>query len=434
MPPDTYTFPFVLKVVTRLSAIRWGTQIHCQTLLTGLDYDVHVVIALVQMYSSCGCLGDAHQLFDGVNFRNVALWNAMIAGYAKVGEVDKARGLLEHMPQCHRNVISWTCVIAGYAQMDRPNEAIEVFRRMQLENVEPDEIAMLAVLSACADLGALQLGEWVHNYVGNRGLNQTVPLKNALIDMYAKSGKIGKAFQIFEDMKNKSVVTWTTMISGFALHGLGREAIEMFSRMQRDGVKPNDITFIAILSACAHVGLVKLCVWCFNTMRSTYGIKPKVEHYGCLIDSLGRAGFLHEAQELVRRMPFEANAAVWGSLLAASNIHRDLELGVCALQHLIKLEPYNSGNYVLLCNMYSSLGRWDESRMARKMMRDKDVKKMPGGSFIELNNRVYEFIAGDTSHPQFSMIEELLFGVDGKLKMIEYPQRDSVGSYEFDMV
>lgn len=388
------------------------------------------------MYSSCGCVSDARTLFDGAAafafaFWDVALWNAMIAGYAKSGDVDNARHLFELMPPRIRNVISWTALIAGYAKVNRPHEAITIFRRMQLENVQPDEISMLAALSACAHLGALHLGEWIHNYIEKHEFRKLVSLNNALIDMYAKSGNITKALQVFENTKCKTVVTWTTMIAGLALHGLGREAVEMFAQMERAKIKPNDITFIAILSACSHGRLVEIGHWYFSIMVSKYRIKPKIVHYGCMIDLLARAGYLQEAHELVRQMPFEANAAIWGSLLAASNIHGDAELGQHALQHLIMLEPHNSGNYALLSNVYGSLGRWNESGMLRKVMRDTGVKKTPGRSSIEVNNRVHEFIAGDKSHFECTRIYEVLYKIFRQLKLAGHLQQDFGELLEF---
>ncbi|WRX31928.1 Pentatricopeptide repeat - like 10 [Theobroma cacao] len=429
--PDSYSFPFALKAVVDLQALRFGTQIHSQTVCAGLNANIYVATALIQMYSSCACVSDARKLFDQLtsvsrSIQDVALWSATIAGYAKVGNPDAAWDLLERMPQTQTNaeavMVCWTTVIAGYAQMDRPNEAIAVFRRMQLENVKPDEIAMLAVLTACAHLGAIQflLGECIHGYIHKHGFNQMIPLKNALIEMYAKSGDICKALQVFENLNHKTVITWTTIISALAFHGLGTLALQMFSRMERAQVQPNDITFIAVLSACTHVGLVDLGGCFFNTMSSRYGIQPKIQHYGCMIDLLGRAGYLREALELVSRMPFKPNAAIWGSLLAASNIHADAELGELALLHLVELEPWNSGNYALLSNIYASGGRWDKSVITRKMMRDQGVPKMPGRSFIQVSNRAHEFIAGDVSHPQYDRIHGILFNLNEQLKIVHH--------------
>ncbi|KAL9283637.1 Pentatricopeptide repeat-containing protein [Arabidopsis thaliana] len=410
--PDTFTFPFVLKIAVRVSDVWFGRQIHGQVVVFGFDSSVHVVTGLIQMYFSCGGLGDARKVFDEMLVKDVNVWNALLAGYGKVGEMDEARSLLEMMPCWVRNEVSWTCVISGYAKSGRASEAIEVFQRMLMENVEPDEVTLLAVLSACADLGSLELGERICSYVDHRGMNRAVSLNNAVIDMYAKSGNIIKALDVFECVNERNVVTWTTIIAGLATHGHGAEALAMFNRMVKAGVRPNDVTFIAILSACSHVGWVDLGKRLFNSMRSKYGIHPNIEHYGCMIDLLGRAGKLREADEVIKSMPFKANAAIWGSLLAASNVHHDLELGERALSELIKLEPNNSGNYMLLANLYSNLGRWDESRMMRNMMKGIGVKKMAGESSIEVENRVYKFISGDLTHPQVERIHEILQEMD----------------------
>lgn len=359
------------------------------------------------MYSHFGDgILDARKVFDEMSMRDVMSWDAMIAGYAKVGDVWNVMELFESMPE--RNVISWTSVIAGYAHADRPCKAIEIFRRMQFAGVNPDEVVMLVVLSACSQLGAFEFGIWVHDYIGKNGLCKTLPLNNALIDMYAKSGNMDKALEVFENMKQRCVVTWTTIIRGLAAHGLGREALDMFSRMERARIKPNDITFVAILSACSHVGFVREGQCFFRMMEARFGILPKVEHYGCMVDLLGRSGFLEEAEELVKKMPLKANAAIWGSLLAASRVHGDVVLAEKSLHHLIMLEPHNSGNYILLSNMYASQGRWDESGIVRKVMKDAGVRKVPGASSIEISKRFYEFTSGEKSHPQFEMVDKVL--------------------------
>ncbi|XLR50769.1 hypothetical protein HN51_001479 [Arachis hypogaea] len=421
--PDSYSFPFVLKAVLCLVdspiALSLASQIHSQAVAAGLNSHHEVAASLVRVYSSCGRLSCIRKLFDEVplSSRYTSLWNAILAAYAKVGDMTTAHDLFESMPEKDRNVVSWTTLVSGYLQKHNPNEAIALFRRMQIHRVQPDEIAILAVLSACADLGALELGEWIHNFIEKHKMHKTVPLCNALIDMYAKSGNISRALHVFENMKHKTVVTWTTMIAGFAFHGLGKEALHMFSCMENAQVKPNQVTFIAILSACSHVGFLGLSRRYFSSMRSKYGIEPKVEHYGCMIDLLGRAGYLQEAKDLVSQMPFEANAAIWGSLLAGATRYGNAGLAAEALHHLIKLEPHNSGNYSLLSNTYASLGRWSEARMVRKAMRDTGVEKMPGVSFIEVNNKVYEFIAGDKSGIYFVDICDVLHSINGQLKM-----------------
>ncbi|GAB4841585.1 hypothetical protein Ancab_022299 [Ancistrocladus abbreviatus] len=423
--PDSYSFPFVLKAAVRLSAVDVGKQVHAQAIRVGFESDVHVGTALVQMYSSAGLVFDGRRVFDEMAVTDVALWNAMVAGYVSNGDIDGARKVFEVMPE--RNVISWTTLVCGYVNVNRPSEAIGIFRRMQLKGVEPDQIAMLAALSACADLGALELGDWIHNYIDKYGLCRTVSLNNALIDMYVKSGNIVKAFEIFENMEHRSIVTWTTMIAGFAFHGLGREALETFFRMERDRVMPNEITFIAILSACSHVGLVELGWLYFNNMNAVYGMKPKIEHYGCMVDLLGRAGHLKEAEDLVMRMPFDANAAIWGSILAAARVHGDAELAVRALCHLSQMEPGHSGNYALLSNTYAALGRWTEAGMVRKLMRDSGIKKMQGGSSVEVNNTIHDFAAADISHPKATKVKELLIQIIWQSKLTGFEQMEYEG-------
>nr|GFA70294.1 hypothetical protein [Tanacetum cinerariifolium] len=347
----------------RDSGVCLGKWVHCESIVFGLDCDVNVGLWLVKMYASFGCVKDARKVFDGMRVRDVAVWNAMVSGYCKA------------------------------------SEAVDVFRRMRVGGVKPDEVTMVAVLSACAQLGALELGEWVHGYINEHNLRKSVSFNNALIDMYAKSGNIKKAMEVFENMKDRCVITWTTVIAGLALHGFGKEALEIFSRMEKSHVKPNDVTLIAVMSACSHSGLVKSGRWYFNKLLPKYGIKPRIEHYGCMIDLLGRAGCLSEAQELLKQMPFEPNAAIWGSLLAASRLYGNVELGEKALEQLVKLEPNNSGNFLLLSNIYATEGHWSESGSIRKVMRDNGVKKMSGASCIELNSRVHDFVSGNGSHP-----------------------------------
>lgn len=418
---DSYSFPFALKAATWLLDVNVGNQIHGQVIKSGFVAEIHTGIATVKMYSAGGWMEDARQVFDEMSSSNdVALWNAMAAGYAGARDMDHAMQLFENMPE--RNVISWTTMISGYVHVNQPNKAIEIFLRMRAEDVKLDEVALLAALSACADLGMLELGYWIHEFIDEHNLYKSVPLHNALIDMYVKSGNIRRALEVFESMEHKNVVTWTTMITGLAFHGLGREALGMFSRMEISGARPNDITFIGVLSACSHVGFVELGHSYFESMSSKYGVVPKIQHYGCMVDLLGRAGCLDEAEDLVKKMPFHTNAALWGSLLAAARLHGNYVLAAKALGCLSVLEPDNSGNYSLLSNTYAGLGRWNEARLVRKTMRSSSVKKLPGGSSIEVNNAVFNFVAGYVSYPDAKRIYEALRGINRQCKMEAYEQ------------
>ncbi|KAF8661594.1 hypothetical protein HU200_057016 [Digitaria exilis] len=395
-------------------------QLHSLLLRAGLAAsDAHVSASLIQAYCACGRVSAARGVFDEMRERDVVAWNVMIAGYVKSGDLVSARELFDVMPE--RNVVSWTTVIGAYAQMKQPEEALEVFRRMQVEEgIEPDGVALLSVLSACGDLGAVDLGEWVHMFVVRRGLFQKIPLMNAIIDMYVKCGCIKKAVEVFEGMEEKSVVTWTTLIAGFALHGLGLQAVEMFCRMERENVVPNDVTFLALLSACSHVGLTDLGRWYFNVMVSQYGMKPRVEHYGCMVDILGRAGCLAEAQDLVQEMPFKANAAIWGALLSAARTHGHTGLGEQALLHLIELEPHNSGNYILLSNIYAEQERWNDVRELRKAMKERGLRNVPGASSIEIDGMVHEFTSRDGSHPILHRICKVLCEINTTMKSVGF--------------
>lgn len=413
--PDSYSFPFALRAAARLPGVEPGRQVHCQAIGAGFGSDVHVATALVQFYSASGRLSDARRVFEEMSSSGfLPLWNAMVAGFVTAGEADFAAELFERMPV--RDVISWTTLIAGFSQLKRPKEAIEIFRRMQLEGPNPDEIAMSALLSACAELGTLELGERACGYIIKYGLRWTTPINNALIDMYAKSGKIDEAVQVFEGMKRKSVISWTTMIAGLAVNGMGREALEMFNRMERSQVPPNEVTFLAVLSGCCHSRLVESGFQIFKMMRSKYSIEPKIGHFGCMIDLLGRGGLLQGAVEMLENMPFEANAAIWGSLLAAARTHGDIDLARRTLERLVVLEPENSGNFALLSNLYAGVGRWDDSGMVRKALRDIETKKKPGWSSIELDGEVHEFMAEDGSHGLSGILYEVQSQINGQLK------------------
>ncbi|KAJ8574005.1 hypothetical protein K7X08_010516 [Anisodus acutangulus] len=431
---DTYSIPFVLNAVTYLITFR---QIHCEAILSGLNNDVHVATSVVRGYSNFGCISDARKVFDEMPNRHLGLWNAMIAGYVKASDMDTAKYLFDDMRE--KNVVSWTTMIAGYAQGNQFSQAIGAFQKMMSVEVgaKPDEVTMLAVLSACAHLGENELGEWIHSYIIKHRLRRTVSLNNTLIDMYAKSGNVKKAVEVFESMETRSVVTWSTVISALAVNGYGREALNMFSRMEMVGIRPNSVTLIAVLCACSHAGLVEEGRLYFKTMEEKHGISPDIRHYGCMVDLLGRAGHLDEAANMVKTMPFEANAVIWGSLLAAARKQGHVELGEEALQHLTEVEPHNSGNYSLVSNTYAALGRWNEARVARTIMRDTGVKKLPGGSFIKVKNRVYYFYSGDRSHSQCENIFRVLSQLNRVSKTVlhehwEYEELLDAGNLQGD--
>ncbi|PKA66156.1 Pentatricopeptide repeat-containing protein [Apostasia shenzhenica] len=361
-------------------------------------------VTLISVLTACGRLGvldlgewiAGHVQENGLS-GNRNLVTSLVDMYAKCGQVDKARELFDEMPV--RDVVAWSAMISGYCQWNRCREALELFHKMQIAGVEPNEVTMVSVLSSCAVLGALETGKWVHSYVKRRRLPVTVNLGTAIVDFYAKCGFITTALETFEKMQQKNSWSWTVIIQGLASNGQGKEAVKFFNLMLEEGFLPNDLTFIAVLSACSHSGLVDEGIQFFYNMSSVYSIQPRIEHYGIIVDLLGRAGRIQEAYDFVKEMPLEPNAVIWRTLLASCKIHKNVTIGEESSHQLAKLELRNSGDYILLSNIYASVGRCGDAMKLRNRMRENGIKKTPGCSSIEVDGVVYEFFAEDSTHP-----------------------------------
>ncbi|CBI29005.3 unnamed protein product, partial [Vitis vinifera] len=330
------------------------------------------------------------------------------------GKRDDAFGLFSEMP-C-RDVVSWNSMLACYAQCGKPNEALALFDQMRAVGVKPTEATVVSLLSACAHLGALDKGLHLHTYINDNRIEVNSIVGTALVDMYAKCGKISLATQVFNAMESKDVLAWNTIIAGMAIHGHVKEAQRLFKEMKEAGVEPNDITFVAMLSACSHAGMVDEGQKLLDCMSSSYGIEPKVEHYGCVIDLLARAGLLEEAMELIGTMPMEPNPCALGALLGGCRIHGNFELGEMVGKRLINLQPCHSGRYILLSNIYAAAKKWDDARKVRNLMKVNGISKVPGVSVIELKGMVHRFVAGDWSHPESNKIYEKLNEIHTRLK------------------
>eukprot|EP01018_Ginkgo_biloba_P026248 Gb_03927 [translate_table: standard] len=424
--PNPDTFACILSACANVAALNAAKELHEDTIRSGFQYDVFVGSALVDMYAKCGSIKNARDVFDKMLDRNVVSWNAMIAGYTEYGQVGEAIKLFQEMPE--QNVVSWNVMIAGYAHNGYFNEALKLFQQMQLTGVKPnsdtfasvlqacaslaslclgmkpDSETFASVLPACANLAALHKGKEVHEDIIRSGFQTDIFLENAIVDLYTKCGNIKDAHKAFHKMPRKNVVSWTAMIVGYAMHGFGKEALELFDQMQQSGMKPDHVTFVGILSACCNAGLVDDGWQHFDRMSRDYCISPSVEHYCCMVNLLGRAGRLDEAQDFINKMPITPDAAVWGSLLGSCRIHTNMKLGVQVAEQILELNSERAMHYVLLSNMYAAAGRWDDVEKVRKIMKDRRVKKMPGCSWIEVNNKVYAFLVGDRSHPQTQKI------------------------------
>ncbi|KAJ7298442.1 hypothetical protein O6H91_Y582200 [Diphasiastrum complanatum] len=385
--PDNVTFVLLLKACASLAALEQGKQLHSDIIKRGFQSDVIVGSALVDMYAKCGCTEDARELFTSTSERDVVSWNAMIDGYAQNG---------------------------------LGKEALALYDQMKQEGMQPDLITFVVLLKACASLAALEQGKQLHSDIIKRGFQSDVIVGSTLVDMYAKCGCTEDARELFNNMSERNVVSWTAMIAGYAQNGLGKEALALFEQMQREGLTPNEVTYICVLSACAQSRLVDEGHYVFDSMCKNHGVTPTMEHYACMVDLLGRAGCLADAELFINKMPIQPCSVVWMSLLGAARNHGDAEIGRHAFDHVVTLEPKNAAPYVLLSNIYAAAGRKDELAKIRNEMKDAGVKKMPGCSWIEVDNQVHAFDVHDATHPQSKEILAELDRLVGLMKEAEY--------------
>ncbi|XP_057837922.1 pentatricopeptide repeat-containing protein At4g02750 [Cryptomeria japonica] len=455
--PDHFTFASVLPACVSLDRLK---EVHGDVLRYGFQSDVFVGSALVTMYAKCGRVEDACNLFDGMPERNVVSWNAMIAGYSQNGFMDEALKLFQKMPE--KNVVSWNSMIAGYAQIGKINEALKLFkqmgkqnvvswntmiagyaqngfidkavdffwqmpdrnevswtaiiagsaqngyaeeavkfyREMELRGMKPTYITFVSVLSACADLAALEQGMQIHQEIVRSGVESIVTVGNALLDMYAKCGSIENAKDLFDRMPQHDVISWNTMITGYAMNGSGKEALNLFEQMLCMGIIPDHVTFVGVLSACCHIGQVDMGWRYFHSMSQDYHINPSIEHYTCVVDLLGRAGLMSEAYNLICKMPTKPGLSVWRCLLGACSSHNNKKLGELVADHLFELNPESDSPYVLMSNICAAAGQWSNIEVLRKRMKDRGVTKKPGCSWIEVDKQLHAFLVGDKSQPQ----------------------------------
>ncbi|CAN6322118.1 unnamed protein product [Urochloa humidicola] len=379
--PNKFTFPFLLKACAALPGSPGvGLQAHATALKFGFATDHYVSNTLIHMYSCFGggFLGDARNVFDRMPKSSAVTWSAMIGGYVRGG---------------------------------LSSDAVGLFREMQASGVRPDEVTVLGVLAAAADLGALELARWVGRFVEREGIGKSVTLCNALIDALAKCGDVDGAVAVFQGMEERTVVSWTSVIDALAMEGRGMEAVGVFEHMKTAGVPPDDVVFIGVLTACSHAGMVDEGRGYFDSMKMECGIEPKIEHYGCMVDMFGRAGMVEEAVEFVQKMPMKPNPIILRSLVAACRAHGRLELSESITRNLLNEYPAHDANYVMLSNVYALTQRWKEKSEIRREMSKRGIKKVPGCSVVELDGEVHEFIAGDESYPQwkeiYMMVEEM---------------------------
>ncbi|XP_059634125.1 pentatricopeptide repeat-containing protein At2g03880, mitochondrial [Cornus florida] len=368
---DDFTYPSVLNCFAFLKDMKNAKSVHSLIVKTGFEDYKLVSNALVDMYAKLGDLGSAFQVF-----------NSML----------------------DRDVISWTSLVTGYAHNESYIEALKLFCEMRIEGIDPDQIVTASVLSACAELTILEFGQQVHANFIKSGLQSSSSVNNSLVTMYAKCGCIEDANKVFNSMRVRDVITWTALIVGYAQNGKGEDSIKFYEEMIASGTKPDFITFIGVLFACSHAGLVEHGRRYFESMDKIYGIKPGPDHYACMIDLLGRSGKMEEAKELINQMVVEPDATVWKALLSACRVHGNLELAERAAMTLFELEPRNAMPYVMLSNIYSAARKWEDAARIRRLMKLRGISKEPGCSWIEMNGKVHTFMSEDRSHPRIDLI------------------------------
>lgn len=359
---NMYTFSSILRACDGLNSLQ---QLHCSILKNGLESDVFVRSALIDIYAKWGELNNGFRVFDEMVTKDVVVWNS---------------------------------VIAAFAQNNDSDEAVHLFKRMKRAGFSSDQGTLSSVLRACTGLVQLELGRQVHAHVLK--FERDLILNNAILDMYCKCGNLDDANSGFQRMSQRDVISWSTMIAGFAQNGRSQEALQLFGLMKDSGLKPNYVTMIGVLFACSHAGLVEDGWNHFQSMKTLYGIEPGLEHHGCMVDILGRAGKLDEAVKFIHQMQCAPDSITWRTLLGACRVHQNADLAAYAAKQLLCLKPDDGGAYVLLSNIYADSRRWEDAEEVRNAMRGRRVRKEPGCSWIEVDKQIHAFIQGDKSHPQ----------------------------------
>lgn len=380
--PNMFTYSSVLRACAGL----WNLiQLHCSLIKAGLESDVFVRSALIDSYS-------------------------------KIGELQNALGVFNEMAT--GDLVVWNSIIGGFAQNSNGDEALNLFKSMKRAGFPSHQATLTSVLRACTGLSLLELGRQVHVHVLK--FDRDLILNNALLDMYCKCGSVADAKTVFSRMLEKDVISWSTMIAGLAQNGFSQEALRLFESMKLSGTKPNYITIVGVLFACSHAGLVENGWYYFRSMKQLFGIDPGREHYGCIIDLLGRAGKLDEAVRLIHGMESEPDAITWRTLLGACRVHRHVDLAMYAAKRVLELDPQDSGTYILLSNIYAKFHRWEDVEEIRKAMRTRGIKKEPGCSWIEVNKQIHAFIIGDSSNPQIDNVTRYLNQLIQRLTEVGY--------------
>lgn len=416
--PDRLTYPSLFKAYAQLGLAHDGAQLHARILKLGLEWDAFIRNSLLYMYVNCGVLGQAWRLFGEDGNSEVVAWNSMITGLAKCGEIYDSRRLFDRMPV--RNTVSWNSMISGYVRNGMWSEALDLFSKMQEEKIRPTEFTLVSLLNACSSLGSLRQGEWIHDYIKKNNIEMNVIVVTAIIDMYCKCGSIVMALEVFHTSPVKGLSSWNSIIFGLAINGHEEEAIEFFSRLESSKFMPDDVSFIGVLTACNHSGMINKARYYFSLMTEYYAIEPSIKHYGCMVDLLARAEYIEEAGELIESMPMSPDSIIWGSFLSSCRRCGNIKMAQWAANNLKKIDLDEASGYILMSNVYAAAGHFRKAMSERVTMKTKNIEKQPGCSLIEVNGEVHEFVAGGRLHPQVTEIYASLNNLRLTLQETEY--------------
>ncbi|KAK0593540.1 hypothetical protein LWI29_038407 [Acer saccharum] len=417
--PNSFTFGSALTACADMASLKLGKEIHAIAIIHGLQTNTFVGGALVEMYCKCQNVEAAQMAFDEVMTRETPTWNALISGYARCNQIENIEHLLQKMIEdgFEPNIYTWNGIIAGHVENGHHDKAMQLFSEMQTSNLMPDIYTVGIILSACSSLATIERGRQVHAHSVRCGYDSNVHIGAALVDMYAKCGSLKHALLAYKRILNPDLVSQNAMLTAYAMHGHGEEGIAHFQRMLADGFRPDHVSFLSVLSSCVHAGSIDTGREFFNLM-GYYNVKPSLKHYTCIIDLLSRAGQLNEAYETVKKTPMVPDSVMWGTLLGGCVIHGNVELGQTAAEKLVELEPDNSGNYVLLANLYAYAGRWSDLARTRQTMKRRGMHKSPGCSWIEDRDGIHRFLASDRSHERTEEIYTTLNSLTLNLKLL----------------
>lgn len=414
--PTEFTFGTVIHMSTELGSLNLGRQFHACAIKIGLHSIVFVGSAVLDFYAKLSSIEEARRVFEDIQNPNVVSYTSMIHGYLKKDRLEDAVKLFQEMPE--RNVVSWNAMISGYSQMGHNEDAVNLFVGMLKEGLMPSQSTFPCAISAAANIAAIGMGKSFHAYAIKSLVDLDVFVGNSLISFYAKCGSMEDSLLVFDNLPERNIVSWNALICGFAQNGRGEDAVNFFERMRTTGLRPNSVTLLGLLWACNHAGLLDKGYLYFNQARLEYTRVLRPEHYACMVDLLSRCGNFKEAQVFLNNLPFHPGIGFWKALLGGCQIHSNMELGDLALQNILALDPEDVSSYIMLSNVHSAAGRWQDASIIRKEMKEKGMKRVPGCSWIEIRNQVHVFVYSGMSHHQkdeiYSVLNFLYWAFNGE--------------------